>query len=93
MTYLVVYDIGEDQIRGRVSKILENFGHRVQESVFECRLGEGAPDELVARLKKVLPGQDRGNIRIYRICADCLTASFGMGRIVPVLDRTTCIIV
>jgi CRISPR-associated endonuclease Cas2 len=33
MTYLVAYDIEDDRIRGRVAKLLEGFGQRVQDSI------------------------------------------------------------
>lgn len=36
--YLVVYDISCDRERGRTAAVLEGYGVRVQESVFEVRL-------------------------------------------------------
>ena len=38
MFYLVTYDITDDQRRTKVAKILEDFGDRVQYSVFEMIL-------------------------------------------------------
>ena len=81
MTWLVVYDIGDDGIRGRVAKLCERYGERVQESVFECRLDVPG----VARLKKELPlalgAPTAGNIRLYRVCQNCLDESFGFGNL------------
>ena len=87
MTYLFVYDIEDDRLRGRIAKILEGYGLRVQESVFECVLRPEELDTLEGRLLRELrqaqAGDRRtGNIRIYRVCADCLGASRGIGSIV-----------
>ncbi|MEW6376162.1 MAG: CRISPR-associated endonuclease Cas2, partial [Thermodesulfobacteriota bacterium] len=38
MFYVVSYDIPDDQRRIKIAKILEDFGDRVQYSVFECLL-------------------------------------------------------
>lgn len=40
MFYLVSYDIPETRRRTKLAKILEDFGDRVQYSVFECILDE-----------------------------------------------------
>lgn len=49
--HLIAYDISCDKERYKVSKILEGFGFRVQESVFECDLNKRMKDKLVARLE------------------------------------------
>ncbi|HHP7244558.1 MAG TPA: CRISPR-associated endonuclease Cas2, partial [Elainellaceae cyanobacterium] len=38
MLVLVVYDIANNRRRQKLSKLLEGYGRRVQESVFECFL-------------------------------------------------------
>ncbi|MBD3334266.1 MAG: CRISPR-associated endonuclease Cas2 [Candidatus Eisenbacteria bacterium] len=81
MMFLVVYDVGDSSIRARIAKLLEGYGRRVQESVFECALTRQAHAELAGRLKSELKDPENGNVRIYRICADCLAASVGMGRL------------
>ncbi len=50
MFVLVCYDITDDRRRYRVASELENFGCRVQYSVFECHLEEPQLQELQARL-------------------------------------------
>ena len=44
---MIAYDISEDRIRYRVAKILENYGTRVQYSVFECKLREQEKNLLI----------------------------------------------
>lgn len=38
--YLISYDISDDRIRNKVSEFLQNYGNRVQKSVFECLIDE-----------------------------------------------------
>ena len=44
MLFLAAYDISSDRRRQRVAKILQRFGNRIQESVFELRL---SPEEIL----------------------------------------------
>jgi len=83
MRYVVAYDVEDDRTRDRVANVMERFGKRVQKSVFECVLE--APDlELMTRqLKKELGKPEGASVRIYRLCADCLDGSFGLGEIRP----------
>ena len=37
MIYVISYDIDDDKRRNKISKVLEEYGVRVLESVFECR--------------------------------------------------------
>jgi CRISPR-associated protein Cas2 len=63
------YDISDDRRRRKVMKTMEDFGARVQYSVFECRL---APDQFERLKRRVAPlvqnGQD--SIRFYFIGAE-----------------------
>lgn len=71
MKHVVVsYDISDDAKRGKVSKLLEDYGQRVQYSVFECRLDEKTLDKLLGKLKPFANSND--SIRIYEICEACL---------------------
>lgn len=83
MRYVIVYDIEDDRTRDRVAKVLERYGERVQKSVFECVLEPEALDRLTGRLAKELGDPQTGNIRVYRLCANCLEASFGLGELAP----------
>jgi CRISPR-associated protein Cas2 len=79
VTHLVVYDIEDDRVRGRVATLLEGYGRRVQESVFECRLEVRELEELTGRLQRELHSPENGEIRLYRLCRDCLEASLIIG--------------
>jgi CRISPR-associated protein Cas2 len=67
MLFVVAYDIADDQRRTRVASELENFGTRVQYSVFECHLMVAQVRELQQRLEALIVwGEDR--VRYYPLC-------------------------
>lgn len=60
MLSLVAYDISEPKRLTRIARICEDYGVRVQYSVFECRLEETEFEEFWNRLLDALnPGEDR----------------------------------
>ena len=63
---VVCYDIADNRRRYRVVRILEGYGVRVQESVFECWLLPAQLRQLQARLNQAMnPDEDR--IAFYRL--------------------------
>ena len=81
MKYVVAYDIEPDRVRARVAKVLECYGTRVQESVFECDLSDTDLKALLIRLRKELKDPENGGILFYRLCKSCFEESFGIGRL------------
>ena len=81
MRYVIAYDIEEDRVRTRVAAILASYGSRVQKSVFECDLEAETLERLNQRLLAELAPAGGGDVRIYRLCADCYGASVGLGEI------------
>ena len=82
MLFLVAYDIPDDGTRTQVANELENWGDRVQYSVFECDLDPARCLLMVERLRKLICAKD--NIRIYRICQACAGEVILLGRRRPV---------
>ena len=82
MRVVVSYDITDNTIRRRVDKVCKAFGQRVQKSVFECMLSGEQLRELTRRLDVV---RTTGNvnssdsIRLYTLCANCVTATSVLG--------------
>ncbi len=70
MHYTVAYDITDDKRRNRVSKILKDFGTRVQYSVFECNTDRRAFLRLQNRLEKAIELSE-DTIIFYHLCATC----------------------
>ena len=83
MTYVVAYDVEDDAVRARVATVCEQFGRRVQRSVFECRLTPAMLDELTKRLSWTLTPPEVGNVRLYRVCANCWRETLAIGKIDP----------
>jgi len=72
--YLACFDITDDRSRRRVSTILEEYGLRVQRSVFEISVDTPSDlKSLKTRLTKLLETGD--DLRFYNLCADCRTRS------------------
>ena len=79
MIHIIVYDVDNDKRRAQLSGLLEEFGTRVQESVFECNLNGPRYTDL---LKKITLIADQGaNIRIYPVCKECYLKAIGFGEI------------
>lgn len=70
MLYIVSYDIPDNKRRIKLAKLLEDYGQRVQYSVFEL---EVSPEmfERVKREMGYLFELEEDNIRVYPICAAC----------------------
>ncbi len=83
MDYLISYDIHNDRRRNKVSKVLLDYGRRVQYSVFEiARLSPGDLERCVNRILPLLD-LDRGDsLRVYSFCRDCSgrIVVYGRGR-------------
>lgn len=71
MFFLICYDVSTVTLEGRrrlrkVAQLCKNFGQRVQQSVFECDLGENQWAVLRPALLEILdPTQD--SLRFYRL--------------------------
>ena len=70
--YLVSYDISSNRRRNKISKKLENYGKRIQYSVFECNIDEKRFKKLYMELVKECEGMSDGSVRIYYICQKCM---------------------
>lgn len=70
MFVVVTYDITDDKRRLHVSDELENFGARVNFSVFECHLEPGHLSDLKRRLAETIDSAE-DNVRYYVLCDTC----------------------
>ncbi|MCB1622583.1 MAG: CRISPR-associated endonuclease Cas2 [Thiothrix sp.] len=71
MLVLVTYDVSTETAAGRrrlrqVAKVCQNYGQRVQKSVFECQVDAAMQALLEADLLSVINEQE-DNLRIYRL--------------------------
>lgn len=70
MFVLIAYDIANDKRLRRVAKLLEDYGARIQCSVFECRIGEKELLGLLQRMKTILK-KTEDKVTIYHLCSAC----------------------
>lgn len=75
---LVCYDIPDDKRRLKIAHALEDYGTRVQYSVFECILSDRLLARLQRRLDKLIDA-DEDSIRFYSLCNTCSDSIVIMG--------------
>lgn len=93
MRYIISYDIADTAIRNRLSRILEEFGERVQFSVFECDLSPDQYSNLLSKLKaaSLLKGIKGYKVFFYKV-EPHLTKGIKRVGSKPVIDREVIIL-
>lgn len=71
MHILVTYDVSTESADGRrrlrkVAQTCQDFGQRVQKSVFECAVNEMQFEEVIRRLQDIMKA-DEDSLRVYRL--------------------------
>lgn len=90
MFLLITYDVstidkaGTRRLR-RIAQACEDYGQRVQKSVFECKLDQREWALLRGRLLKEMDG-DQDSLRFYFLEADTTPEHFGIKRPVDLED-------
>jgi CRISPR-associated protein Cas2 len=73
MMILVSYDVADDGRRGLLAKLVLDYGHRVQKSVYECHLDDRRLTELQARAAALID-LSCDSVRYYSLCRKCYYA-------------------
>lgn len=68
---VVAYDIADNRRRQKIAKVLEQYGIRCNESVFECLLTEARIQKMQELLMK-LADKDDDIILYYYLCLPCV---------------------
>jgi CRISPR-associated protein Cas2 len=68
--YLIAYDIRHPRRLRRVAKIMENYGMRVQKSIFEAALSATDLQALQLDLAQVLELEEDG-VKFFPLCERC----------------------
>ncbi|MGO9569891.1 MAG: CRISPR-associated endonuclease Cas2 [Desulfomonilaceae bacterium] len=69
--WVVAYDVPEDKRRKRIADLLENFGDRVQYSVFEVMaVNDSDMETLLTKVKAILVAKE-DRVRLYPLCGSC----------------------
>lgn len=72
---LIIYDIVENKMRLKLSKLLLGYGFRIQKSAFEAVITKKKYKELLSRLPAYTSSED--SIRVYKIVGKGQVVSFG----------------
>lgn len=91
--YLVSYDISSDRRRKKIANILENYGKRIQYSVFECDLDEKRYTKLYQEIVKETADMESGSVRFYYLCANCVPKARLIGQDKPSVFKNDKVIV
>jgi len=81
---LIAYDIADPKRLRLVAKACEDYGIRIEKSVFECDLGEGDYAELWGILLSLID-ETEDSLISYRICKSCLRETESAG----IIERPT----
>ena len=84
MDVLIAYDIADTETTGasrlrRLADVCEQYGQRVQFSVFECRLSKARLARLVGEVEDIID-RDRDSVLIYRFPGGIEAATLRLGR-------------
>jgi CRISPR-associated protein Cas2 len=76
---VVAYDIADDRRRQKTANILEQYGLRCNESVFECLLTEAKIKKMKLQLSKIVDeGED--SVLYYYLCKSCVMKRENIGK-------------
>jgi CRISPR-associated protein Cas2 len=75
MLVVIAYDVRNARSRAAISNCLEDFGVRVQKSVFECELTWRALRSVLERVRPRLGRTD--SFRCYPLCGGCARRLWG----------------
>ena len=81
MLHLVAYDIRDPARLRRVARVCEDYGIRVEYSVFECDLADEVFLNLWSDLNREIDSAE-DTILAYRICGSCVQRIRSMGRVI-----------
>ena len=82
MEYLAVYDIADPRRLRRIARTMQEFGIRVQKSVFECHLTGSQFKKLQQKAISLMDLNEDG-VRLYPLFADSRTKQTIIGQGTP----------
>ena len=85
MFYVVAYDIKDTKRRNKISSILQEYGFRVNYSVFELKIDSKSLKELLKRLLLEVSKKE-DSIRFYNLTQKEINNSFEMCNNIDIFD-------
>ena len=78
MLTVIAYDVTDDRRRERVSTLLEDYGWRVNYSMFECELDGKEFVQLQTELARLINDRE-DRVVFYRLCESCRGRKAALG--------------
>ena len=78
MTYIFSYDITDVRRRNQIAKTLNQFGLRVQKSVFQCDVPPEKAHNIKNNLLEIIAVEE-DSVLFYPVCNDCLEKARFLG--------------
>jgi len=76
--WVVCYDVHDETRLRKVARIMEQYGTRIQKSVFECWLPEEHLQKMQQAVRSELDAQT-DTFRLYAVCKNCQAISESAG--------------
>ncbi len=70
MLIIVAYDVADNKRLAKIAKIMEDYGTRVQYSIFEIHADGAIMGEIMNRVSSVLDEKE-DSVRFYPLCKNC----------------------
>lgn len=86
MFVVVTYDISDEKRLDKISKIMNNYGFRVQKSVFECYLTKEQLKNLKNKINSVI-NLEEDKVRFYLVCKNDINHLIHIGKSVIYKDE------
>lgn len=67
MLTMICYDIADNRRRNKVTRLLEGWGERVQESVFECHITAAQHHQIIRNIATLIDAE-QDKVRYYALC-------------------------
>lgn len=67
MLTMICYDITDGRRRNKVARLLEGWGERVQESVFECHISAAQHRQIMSDIAQLIDAE-QDKVRYHALC-------------------------
>jgi CRISPR-associated protein Cas2 len=78
MNFIISYDISLDKKRKKASNLLEEFGVRIQYSVFQCELNKKELSRLKDKLNEIINSKT-DSVYFFPSCENCMNKRIMIG--------------
>lgn len=92
MNMVIAYDIAHPRRLNRIARIMKDYGHRVQKSIFEVDVDERRFEEMRRRAERVMEHEADG-VKYFSLCNRCADTLVALGVCYNLQADEDCIII